>query len=745
MYNILQDIEMNKEEIVRQIDSAINDLVYRKTSIIKAYNYYNGKRNPEQFRHLEVNYGIGTPTQIEFTPLARKHIDALVGEYTSIPTKPKISCKDDKTLSNIMRDKQLQLNTETFKFYQSKLNNAILKVFKQDNQDQQQAQQATVDPGIEKELKMLVQDLDANFVSEYEIASQNIVQNIMQSRSIDFETKKSILAKDLYISGTAYYKVYKTENGDHFNFEVLNPLHTFIDRNPNSIYLKDSYRSVVRRYMNKFELLNKYGDVMSETAIAEVKKLDNASGRDGGSYYVRSSELFEGDSMGIVGGLEITPGLPTEKDSFDRTFRLIEVMEVEWLDVEKEGDKFVMYRYEGIRINGNIYIPIGKVEEISRSISAPTKAHLSVNGIFFSDRNGEPFSLILATANLQDKYDILHFYRDNVFAASGVKGDWLDISMLPTFLGKDITERIMKFQAYKKQLGIGIIDTSQEGRAFNNNTTFAGYDDSLRGDVIQAFDYAIMSIENTCSSITGVGRERLGGIEQKDAVTNVEVGVRMSAIITRQYFQILDTLVKEILTDCLNMAKIVYKKGITGTLILGDKLQKIFTALPKHYTMTDFDIHVNDSSELIKDVETIKLFTQELIKVGIIDAQTAVNSIDTKSLSELKRTVAEGIKVQEEKNGQAQQLQQQVQQLEQQLQELQQQLQQAQGAVDQAEQTKLQHEQQIANANLELDWFKARNEKNYRDKEIETKEKQVQAEVLQLYDGNPKNDEIKNI
>jgi hypothetical protein len=32
--------------------------------------------------------------------------------------------------------------------------------------------------------------------------------------------------------------------------------------------------------------------------------------------------------------------------------------------------------------------------------------------------------------------------------------------MLPTFLGADITERIMKFAAYKKQLGIGIIDTS---------------------------------------------------------------------------------------------------------------------------------------------------------------------------------------------------------------------------------------------------------------------------------------------
>lgn len=731
---------MSKEEIVKQIDLAISDLVYKKVSLIKAYNYYNGKRDAEQFRHLEQNFGIGTPTQIEFTPLTRKHIDALVGEYTSIPTKPKISCKDDKTLNNIMRDKQLLINSEVFNYYKSKLNNTVMQVFQQGGQ-----QGNAVDPLIEKELKLLVEDLNENYTSDYEIASQNIIQYTMQSRNIDFETKKTILAKDLYITGTAYYKVYKTENGDQFDFEVLNPLHTFIDRNPNSVYLKDSYRSVIRRYLNKFEILSKYGSIMTDNAISEVKKIQEGSSREGNTYYVRSIELFGEASEGIVAGLEVMPGLPSERDGAEKMNRLIEVYEVEWLDVEKEGDKFVMYRYEGIRINGNIYIPIGKVEEISRSVSAPTKASLTVNGIFFSDRNGTPFSLILATANLQDKYDILHFYRDNVFAASGVKGDWLDISMLPTFLGKDITERIMKYQAYKKQLGVGIIDSSQEGRAFNNNTTLAGYDDSLRGDVIQAFDYAIQSIENTCSSITGVGRERLGGIEQKDAVSNVEVGVRMSAIITRQYFQVLDTLIKEILTDCLNMAKIVYKSGITGTIILGEKLQKIFTALPEHFTLTDFDIHVNDSSEMVKDMETIKAFTTELIKAGIIDAQTSVDAIDTKSLTELKRTVSKGIKAQDEKNGMAQQLQQQVQQYEQQLQELQKQLQDAQGKLQQAEQTNDQATKEVEQGKLEVEWFKARNDKDYRDKELQVKQQQVQAEVLQLYDGNPKNDEVKNI
>ena len=36
-------------------------------------------------------------------------------------------------------------------------------------------------------------------------------------------------------------------------------------------------------------------------------------------------------------------------------------------------------------------------------------------------------------------------------------------------------------------------------------------------------------------------------------------------------------------------------------------------------------------------------------------------------------------------------------------------------------------------------------EKTFKDKEIELKEKHIQAEVLELYDNNSNNDEIKNI
>jgi hypothetical protein len=142
-------------------------------------------------------------------------------------------------------------------------------------------------------------------------------------------------------------------------------------------------------------------------------------------------------------------------------------------------NEFVTDRYETVRIGGDIYVLTGKSEDVIRSHDNPNYCGLSINGVYFQDRNANPYSLMLATASLQDQYDVILFFRDNLIANSGTQGDWLDVSQLPSFLGADVTERVQKWIAYKKG-GVAIIDTSQEGRAYNANTVYSGYDDTLK-------------------------------------------------------------------------------------------------------------------------------------------------------------------------------------------------------------------------------------------------------------------------
>lgn len=734
---------MNVEKEIKAIDSAINELVYEKTKLRKAYQYYHCHRDADQFKSLEFNYGIGTPTSVNFTPLIKKHIDVLVGQYLGLEPDLKISCKDSLTISNIMREKQLKIDQALFNRLKQYLQNDIISALLENKE-------IVNDPFIEQELKTIQDNLDRTFVSEYEIAAQNILRFFKQSRNIDMKNKMRMLFTDLLISGTCYYRTRPTESNNNVNFEALNPLNTFIEKNPNSPYLADSRRAVIRKMMTVESILNEYREDLTTEAISKLKEAPKTGEMYSNTYLVRTSTIPpEGSprpdmSPGILGGLEAYPALPTD-DRLSNYYNphLITVYEVEWLEVDyKTG---YLTRHEGIKIGSDIYITKGESKNIIRTSDYPSRCRLSINGIFFLDNNGDPFSLVTNTMNLQDKYDLLLFYRDNLIASSGTVGDWLDLANLPTALGVSMPERIQMWLAYKKN-GVGIIDSSQEGQPLN--TIFNGFDDTVKAQSIQAIQLAIQSIEQQASSITGVLPEMLAQYEQRDAVSNVKLGVTTSGLLTKQYFDCMDIIYKEINYDLLNLAKLIYPKGIHGIIVLGDNYSKIFEALPEYYTVTDFDVHIEDSTATFKDRETIKALSTELVKAGFSDPEMLVNIVSAKNMTELKRYVEQSMKIKKEENNTVAQLQQQLQQVQQQAQELektnktlQQQLEQARQGTTQVEQAKLYLEQQ----KLELEKEKVRNDKDFNDQSIEVKKQQLQAQVTQMFDQNPYNDKIKQV
>lgn len=724
------------EYLIERIDKAVSELVFPKYKLQKAYNYYNGYRDAEQYRYLEENFGIGNPTSIEFTPLIRKHVDALLGEYLGTPLLPKVSCKDKETISKITREKELKITKEAYQYLQSHLNNQILAFLGGQN---------VTDKAVEAQLNKLVEDINNNFISDYEIAAQNVIEYIIQSRDIKLLTKLKNLLLDLLVTGTAFYKARPTAERNNVDIEALNPLNTFVDRNPDSVYVKDSYRVVVRRWLTKQQILNKYGSQLDAASINELEEMFEGY-YDSSYVYVRSfNNQATGAPLtdGLEAGKEVVPGFPT--DYYETyNYKLVPVFEVEWIDVDKEGDDFVENRYEGVKIGQSIYILTGKSPDVIRTKDNPTHCTLSVNGLYLVNRSNEPYSLVLACSHLQDKYDLLTFFRDNVIANSGTAGDWVDFSMLPMALGDDLTERLQKFIAYKKT-GIAPIDTSQEGRAFNNNTSFAGFDDSLRADTIQAFELALERIENTCSSITGVFRERLNGIQQKDAVSNVKVGIQNSYIITKGIYQQMDTLAEDILIDALNIAKKIWKKKpLTGTLILGDKLQRVFTALPEHFTFTDYDIHVTASTQIMEEMKTMQQLMVEFIKSGQLDPDIAMECMTARSMTELKSKLGTAFQKRREETQNTQQMQQQLEELQKQLQQSAQEKEKLMGKIEALNEAKIAIDRQKAEWDYEVNLIKANADRDYKQSTSDNDTKRTDIEIAQLYDGNQHNNEIKN-
>lgn len=731
---------MNKQKEIDQIDKHIQDLVYEKIQLKKAYNYYHCVRDEDQFRHIEDNYGIGSPTSIGFTPLVKKHIDVLVGEYLELDPELQISCKDDATIEDIMREKKLKIDSELLNLLKTKLQNSLVDLFLNE-------QSKGIDPYIEQEIASLKENINNSFVSEYEIAAQNILNYVKQSRDLDLKNKMRELFTDLLITGVCYYRVKPSGSKQNLSYEVLNPINTFVEKNRNEFYLNRSPRAVIRKWMTVEQILAEFEDEMSSEDVAALKDQVRKGSENTNVVYVRAyaptGENMEAcrPTHGILGGLEATPIQSWDKQNYSQ--ELICVYEVEWLVWDKKNDRLT--RHEGVKIGEKIYITRGESKYITRSQNDPDDCTLSVNGMFFLDKNGNPFSVVLATADLQDKLDLLIFYRDNLIASSGTVGDWIDVAHLPAFLGASPTEQAAKWLAYKKN-GIAWFDSSQDG-AQMLNTTFHGFDDTIKAPSIQAIQLAIDSIEQQVASITGVFPEKLGGIQERDAVSNVKVGLKYSTLLTKQYFYAMDLMYKESNYDLLNMAKIVYKDGLSGTLILGRKQVQVFTALSKYFTLTDYDLHIQDSTETLQVRETLKGLNVELIKAGQADPEMVVNITMAKNLTELKQYIERAMKSKREENNAIAQLQQQLEQLTAEKQQFESQIKQL-SKTNQNLEAQLQKNNEVKLAlekkRVELEEQEVKDKKDYNDKVIETKKSQLELEFAQLSDSNPYNNEIKN-
>lgn len=713
---------MKDEELIDKADEVISELVYDKVELQKAYNYYNGIRDPEQFEYLENNYGIGSPTSVEFTPLLKKHIDALVGEYLDTPILPKISCKDARTISNIEREKQLEIEKALVEFLKSHLTNSLLQFI--DGKD-------TTDKSIKMQLDKIIENVNDSFVSKYETAAQDIIQYIMQSRETDLKTKLRQLLTDILISGLSYFRVLSSQNQSNVKIQVLNPLNTFTDDNYETPYARDASRAVIREWLTKAEILNRFGKELSKEDRKRLK--DEWSDERAVSY-----RRTYGEKEIISSEYSNVPGYPDGQ----HRFRLMPVYDVEWIETD---DDFVMQRYNVVRIGDSIYIVRGKDEQVVRSIDNPNECRLTINGVYFFNRSYEPYSLMLKCMPLQDRYDLLNYYKDRLVANSGVSGSIIDMSLIPTTLGVKWPERVAKWIAYKKG-GLQLIDSSQEGRNDNGNaplnTIFNGFDETLKAQSIQAIEIAIQSVESTVSSITGVFRERLNGISQNDAVTNIKQGVQNSFTVTKQYYQQMDLVTDEMLLDCLNVAKKVYKNGVSGVLILGEEQQRIFTALPEHFTLTSYDIHIVSSTEVMQDIQQLKQLVPELIKAQALPPDILFEVMTAKSLTDIKLKVQKALKKQKEENDQLKQLSQKLEETNQQLQQMQQQLQQAQQELKSLNEEKMKLEQQKIQLEYRVQWFNANTDKEYKEKQIEVQQKRTEIELMQLRDGNPYNDKV---
>ena len=206
----------------------------------------------------------------------------------------------------------------------------------------------------------------------------------------------------------------------------------------------------------------------------------------------------------------------------------------------------------------------------------------------------------------------------------------------------------------------------------------------------------------------------------------------------------MDNIINELLIDSLNASKITYKDGLVGSYVLGDYLQKIFTIDPRYFSFTDYDIHIADNTDVTTEMMKIEQLTYELIKSKQVGIDVILSSVGAESLTDMKYKLMKSFEKQNEENNQLQQASQAIAQYEQQIKQMQSEYEKMKNALENMQKQNT----DIELKRIEYD-YDVRKEANKIKEKIETKkvqndDKRIEAEILQLYDENPYNNEIKN-
>lgn len=156
--------------------------------------------------------------------------------------------------------------------------------------------------------------------------------------------------------------------------------------------------------MTAERILDEYSDELSQEAkdILVQHQSRERNGNDHYLYVQADGNLLPSQSTtpGLLGGLEAHPMRESMSAATVEHENTYCVYECEWVEWDKENDRLT--RHEGVKIGSDIYIVRGESKNIIRSVSNPTDCTLTVNGLFFSDKNGDPFSIVLSTMDLQD-------------------------------------------------------------------------------------------------------------------------------------------------------------------------------------------------------------------------------------------------------------------------------------------------------------------------------------------------------
>lgn len=627
--------------------------------------------------------------------------------------------------------------------------------------------------------------IDLYMKSSYLDSKERLSAQILRYlyRQLDVKDKQNDGFKHACIAGEEI--VYVSAFNSEPVLEIVNPLGFFSHKSPETKWIQDGLYAGYRTYMSPAQVLDRYGDYMTEE---ERKKIDTTtvaptgitndaiSGKHSYGHEYQDKNLtttpyFEGSyspssiedwlvehvewrSQRKVGFLTISPleDEPTttivsedyevpptatkraETKEYNRKVQLLE-----WQDelgtTYSLSWSYVPEVWQGTRIGRSIYVMVGPKEEQFRPLDNPYEVKLGYHGIVYNAMNASSISLMDRMKPFAYLYFIVMHKLKKLIAQDQGKVFPFDVSMVDPKMGLE------KTLYYLKELNIDFYNPLQNSQEPGLNQ---------RGKVTTAIDLSNMqhimnyvqllsALDQQLSEVAGVTRQREGQILPTEAVTNAASNAQMSSVITQIYFAAHDKLWEKVLTSLVQVAKQTWKdRAVAKQFVLDDLSTLTLQLSPDDLKDADIGVFIADSGKEVEMFDALKGMADGLLNTNRATFSDLIRMYKASSSEELQNLIENS----------EQKMRQQEQQLQQQQLEAQQQMQQSEQAFE-LEKQQREIDKDITVAEIgsfrflqdqdsnnnqvpdQLEIERLRNDKEYKDKKLALEEKALDIKARQ--------------
>jgi hypothetical protein len=648
-----------------------------------AWDYYNGKIDREKFKYLTHVGDLKLPSVMRRISIQRPPINLLRSQMSRRPFVFSTVVIDEESVKEKFKNqftfilKQIESHVREqhmiFEIQYKKLvqqEQQIMQMLQKEPESEEEAMQIAQLrqqlPEIETSIRFIKEEFERKLT-----LTQEEMENIEEMLKYSYKDIKEILAQkgvkklrevhntnderlsyftDKIVTGKGCYYVDFIPRSKNIIFRSLDSMQVHHPSIPGVKWIEEGPWALIEDWISYSQLIDEHGD-SKELTEEVMKKLEyykeysagNEVGMPNANVYTGAKSHQNGINRKRIwwkSPRKIFIKKSPNKHQEGKEFRhFINDEKLFNTKIDKKKGESLTHRYiydlfTAVVIDDKYIVDGRRIDKPLRMVDNYSWTQLPIIGRSYSSYSEEPYSLIWNTKDIQDLYDIVYYHRELYIAASGVKGQIVDLSQKPKKMS-------LPEHRYHKKTGTLYIETvDKTGKKVQSPyNQWKDYDDTI-SPAIQYLEGILQSLEETCNRTMGVTRQRMGQMVSTDQVGTSEMAVDQSALITEILFYESDQVEARAIRRAINLqCKFLWDKGGVIQFTNPDLTTEIVKIPSNLLNNSDYDIHILNNTNEEKTMQEIKMLAMRQNDKGLLPFKHLVQVYNHDSVVQLQKAI----------------------------------------------------------------------------------------------------------